>query len=168
MPNKGLNRFELVVIIILILVAVLAVIPTIMTHSNETNLRTISQEEAERTVITANYYSTVLEFNTSGPDNAVDVEIENEETRNNVTLLDIAQGETRTVTLDGNEIKVTHDSGITDTLVAMSYEYPTYMGWPAGLQIIVENSAGILLILILFVLLTLMHLALQGGDSNVY
>jgi len=162
MPNKKTGNYIFIIIIIAFVFLLAFLIPSLYDAQEGPKTKIYTQEGLETYVITKDLEATV------------NVIKQSPSTQVNITMTDIASGESDTVILSEGDsetvsfskgdITVTNLNKISNSLVTIQYDYPMFHGWPAGSQTVVQ-SLTMLIVMLLF-LLIIGGIWIQFGDDN--
>ena len=142
MPTEK-QGFKAAIGMILIVFGVSTVVPGIILNLESPQTSTFAQEENERTVITGDVSSQVTEITNQ---QEVNVSLCDRQTGEFTSTGEMNVGQTVTVQLEGENINITLVDTFSNVEAVLSYEYPLYIGWPDGADLIVDESPLLILL----------------------
>lgn len=138
--------FESAIIIVILLAVLGFFVPTAFT-AQQTPKTTSFDHQIDSTVTLTTYLDATID----GIDDNVGTI--------NVTVLDTKSGETsatgpitegssQTVSVDGESVTVTNQEILSSSRAIVTYEYPTFYGWPSGAKELVQLLVGLTFVIV--------------------
>lgn len=162
MSDKRYMGFTSIFILIILVLSMAFLIPSIYLSLDATDSENFQQSNNSEITVRGDLSSIVTDINQSK--NTIDITLTLES--DTVFVDNIAEGETREVTISGHNISVSVGLIISNNTVSTNYEYPQYMEWPDGAQYIVENSVLILVVLAFTLVVGLMLMSFKIQMEN--
>jgi len=128
---------------IMTIVAVSVVIPGLFIALDNPQTTAFEQAQAERIVITGDLSSQVTQITNQ---QEVNVTFLDRKTGETASTGQMQIGDTVSVTIEGETINVTLKDTLNTDAAVLVYEYPLYIGWPDGSEVIVKNMPDLLII----------------------
>lgn len=158
MPQSESDGVLAAVGMIFLILGLSVLIPGVILNLQSPQTSTFSQGVNERVVITGDVQSRVVSISNQ---QEVNVSMFDRKTGEFNSTGALQPGDTAQVVLEGETINVSLvDTFATDEAV-LSYEYPLYIGWPDGSELIVQEAPLLILIAAIVLLLGLLF-TIQG------
>lgn len=136
---------ELIIVMIILFAVIAFLVPNIFaTQSGPSNM-TIDQSEREVTVLTSGLEAVLI--NTNSSNNEADLTLVDSQSGESVSINGLQVGQETTKQLNGENITVTHRQVLSGASSIISYQYPTYYGWPSGAKELLQATVSILVFL---------------------
>lgn len=159
MPQSESDGVLAAVGMIFLILGLSVLIPGVILNLESPQTSTFSQGVNERVVITGDVQSRVVEITNQQEVNVSMFDRKSGEFNSTGELL---PGESTEITLEGEIVNITLVDTFGSDEAVLSYEYPLYIGWPEGSELIVQE-APLLILLATVVLLMGLLFTVQGA-----
>lgn len=125
----------------------------------------ITQNEGEQVVLSANILTTATSISSSGQ-GSVNITVIDEDTGNTDSTGELLEGDSTDISINGDTITVTNEDVIDSNTALISYEYPLFIGWPDGAKTIVENIQFLIMFTAILLLIGVLILVMRGFKNG--
>lgn len=160
MPQIQRPSWPVIAALMIFLVILGGFIPAIFAGSQGTDTETFTQEEGETVVLEPPLEATVITVDQNPPQANVTL-IDTQTKAENTTGI-LAEGDTTTVIIEGEEVLVKYDEAVSNNVGIFSYEYPVFYSWDNTTRAFV----GIIGVIILLIFLYMIFIMVEPEEGS--